>query len=238
MSCMIVNFLAAINLIEDKFIGNKLAEDVVEKELKKTRLKRSKVNIEIPMLAGTRKQINNVSDKPVPAKEETEKKEQVKPIVIEKNVGKKFVIELPANPATGYVWFWQLTDPLRERPVELIKKEYVSPRTGILGGEGIVKFTFKAMKVGSMSVVLVKRRLWEKNTDVDMRHYDVTVLYKRHKFKTKEELEAAKKSACDQSATSNSQAEKTMQQTKETTQSGQKGAIDQNNKPDTSIKDV
>lgn len=109
--------------------------------------------------------------------------ELVKPVVIEKNVGKKFVIELPVNLANGFSWYWMVNDPLKERPVELIKKEFVAQNTGLLGGEGKVRFTFKAMKVGKTSVILYKKRLFEKNSVEDIRYYDVTVHYKRHLIK-------------------------------------------------------
>ena len=60
------------------------------------------------------------------AKKEKKLKEsaqaELKPIKIEKNVGKKFVIEIPVNLSTGYAWYWLVNDPLRKRPVELYQE--------------------------------------------------------------------------------------------------------------------
>lgn len=106
---------------------------------------------------------------------------------IETNVGKTFVIVLPENPTTGYTWFWQVNDDAQKRPLELIKKEFVAKEIGVMGSAGsggTARFTFKAMHIGSAPVVLTLKRIWEKNSDVDQKRFDVIIHPKKYK-KTK-----------------------------------------------------
>lgn len=66
--------------------------------------------------------------------------------------GETFMLELQANPSTGYVWGILVNQPSKERWIELIKSEYKPDKPGRIGGGGTLNFTFKAMKsTGSAS---------------------------------------------------------------------------------------
>lgn len=100
---------------------------------------------------------------------------------IETTVGKTFTVELPENPTTGYTWFWQVSDDVHKRLVELIRKEYVPQQPGMVGSGGTAKFTFKAMHVGSSPVILTLKRIWHMNSDQDQKRFDVNVHAKKYK---------------------------------------------------------
>lgn len=89
-------------------------------------------------------------------------------------VGQKFVIELPANPSTGYSWYWLVNEPTKEMPVELIKQEYRANKR-LAGSQDVMRFTFQAHHEGLTTIVLYKKRIWQKNSDADMRRYEVNV---------------------------------------------------------------
>lgn len=100
--------------------------------------------------------------------------ENKKLIIIEKTIGQKFIIELPANPTTGYSWYWLINESFDQLPVKLSRAEYVAEKTGLVGSGGVMKFTFDAHKAGSTSLVVVYKRRWE-NTDLDRREYEINV---------------------------------------------------------------
>lgn len=94
---------------------------------------------------------------------------------IETKVGRQFTIELPANASTGYSWYWLVNEPTKDIPFTLIKKEYAAKRSDMVGSDGIMTFIFKATRAGSATLMLYHKRLWEKNSDTDMRRYTVTI---------------------------------------------------------------
>lgn len=100
---------------------------------------------------------------------------------IETTIGKSFVIALPENPATGYTWFWQVSDDVQKRAIELSHKEFVAKEPSMIGSGGTARFTFKAMHAGTVPVVLTLKRIWEQNSDVDQKRFDVIIHPKKHK---------------------------------------------------------
>ena len=100
---------------------------------------------------------------------------------IETTVGKNFVIVLPENPTTGYTWFWQVSDDAQKRVVELTRKEFVAKEPSMVGSGGAVRFTFKAQHTGTTPIILTLKRIWEKNSDVDQKRYNIVVHSKKYK---------------------------------------------------------
>ena len=100
---------------------------------------------------------------------------------IETTIGKSFDIVLPENPTTGYTWFWQVSDDAQKRPLELTHKEFVAKEPSMIGSGGSVRFTFKAMHAGTTPIILTLKRIWEKNSDVDQKRFDVIIHPKKHK---------------------------------------------------------
>lgn len=100
---------------------------------------------------------------------------------IETTVEKTFAIVLPENPTTGYTWFWLVNDDSQKRIVELIRKEFVAKEPSMIGSGGSVKYTFKAMHAGTTPIVFTLKRIWEKNSDIDQKRFDVIVQPKKHK---------------------------------------------------------
>ena len=100
---------------------------------------------------------------------------------IETTVGRTFVIVLPENPTTGYTWFWQVSDDAQKRLLELTNKEFVAKEPSMIGSGGTARFTFKAMHPGTTPVVLTLKRIWEINSDVDQKRFDVIIHPKKHK---------------------------------------------------------
>jgi predicted secreted protein len=100
---------------------------------------------------------------------------------IETALGKTFTIELPENSSTGYSWFWSVNEDMHKRMIELIRKEYIPQQPVLSGSGGTVKFTFKAMHAGSVTVILTLKRIWQMNSDQDQKRFDVIVHAKKHK---------------------------------------------------------
>ena len=51
----------------------------------------------------------------------------------------------------------------------------------MIGSGRAVPFTFKAMHAGTMPIILTLKRIWEKNSDVDQKRFDVIIHPKKHK---------------------------------------------------------
>jgi inhibitor of cysteine peptidase len=72
--------------------------------------------------------------------------------------GKRFAVELDANPTTGYTW--QLTaDPGGQ--VQLVGSEYTAAGTQLPGSGGTQRFTFQATATGTTSLAFGYVRPWE-----------------------------------------------------------------------------
>ncbi len=74
--------------------------------------------------------------------------------------GTKIVISLPSNPTTGFDWY---IEELPENLEPVGAKTYVNSETdkNVVGAGGITKFTFKAVKNGEGTLVLIYKRNWE-----------------------------------------------------------------------------
>jgi|GEM_PF-578937 len=85
------------------------------------------------------------------------------PIVVE--VGQEFVIVLESNPTTGYQW--QLTEPLEEEVLSLVKTEFQEPEEdGLVGAAGEERWTFKAEGRGDTTIDFAYVRPWEEEPEV------------------------------------------------------------------------
>ena len=73
--------------------------------------------------------------------------------------GQRVVIELKANPTTGYAWF------LESFPssLELVKFSFTPGGTNMPGAGGTQTVEFRAKSPGTAAIDLVYRRPWEKS---------------------------------------------------------------------------
>lgn len=75
---------------------------------------------------------------------------------------RQFVVKLPANPTTGYLWTVKQYD---KAILQLTSREYLKPQTKLIGAGGVMTFTFSRVKgaVYPTSTVLLFRyaRSWE-----------------------------------------------------------------------------
>jgi predicted secreted protein len=93
----------------------------------------------------------------------------------ERTIGQKIVINVPANLSTGYSWYWLIDDSFKEMPVVLTDKEYIPSQEARAGQAGVMRFTFKAVRRGQMTITMYNKRLWQQNSDIGMRQYKITV---------------------------------------------------------------
>lgn len=70
--------------------------------------------------------------------------------------GKQFVIELTANPSTGYSW-----DAGKNPNVKLVSSEQVAASSAAPGAPGTQRMTFKAYNTGSSTLELAYARPFE-----------------------------------------------------------------------------
>lgn len=75
------------------------------------------------------------------------------------SVGQQMVVEVDANPTTGFEWSVESNSD--ESVVSLENDEYVAPQDGAVGQGGQEKLTFQALAEGSSEVVLVYRQPFE-----------------------------------------------------------------------------
>jgi len=83
--------------------------------------------------------------------------------LIEVEKGEEFAIVLESNPTTGYMW--ELTEPLDEEIIHLVKTEFEEPDVELLGASGEEKWTFKAEGLGDTSITLSYVRPWEEEDE-------------------------------------------------------------------------
>jgi inhibitor of cysteine peptidase len=74
--------------------------------------------------------------------------------------GSKFMIELEANPTTGYSW--QLSAPPGDQ-VSLIDQDYTPTGQQQPGSGGVQQFTFEAKTAGKTTLAFDYVRPWEKD---------------------------------------------------------------------------
>lgn len=72
--------------------------------------------------------------------------------------GQTFVIELEANPTTGYEWTAEAN-----ANAELVKSAQIADDTTMVGAPGMQQLTFRATKAGSSTLVLNYARSFEPN---------------------------------------------------------------------------
>ena len=85
--------------------------------------------------------------------------------------GKQFVIELDANPSTGYTW-----DAGKNPNVKLVSSKQVSSKGAQPGASGTQRMTFKAYKTGSSTLELAYARQFEGGVPpAKTASFDVTV---------------------------------------------------------------
>jgi inhibitor of cysteine peptidase len=71
--------------------------------------------------------------------------------------GGDFTIKLESNPTTGYSW-----QPIYDDTyVKLISNDFVQA-TKLLGGGGLERFIFRAIKPGNSNIEMLYKRAWEK----------------------------------------------------------------------------
>jgi predicted secreted protein len=80
---------------------------------------------------------------------------------IEVGKGQNFVLTLPSNPTTGYIW--QPAEPFDERILRFIGHEYRSDHPGLTGAGGREIWIFKAVGTGETRIMLKYVRPLEKN---------------------------------------------------------------------------
>lgn len=73
--------------------------------------------------------------------------------------GDEFKIELESNPSTGYRWHLIF---FNKKILKFISSEFVPKTASQIGGGGIERFNFKAIKEGTTSIKLVYKRAWER----------------------------------------------------------------------------
>lgn len=85
--------------------------------------------------------------------------------------GEEFVIELDANPSTGYTW-----DAGKNPNVKLVSSKQVSSKGAPPGASGTQRMTFKAYKTGTSKLELAYARQFEGGVPpAKTASFDVTV---------------------------------------------------------------
>jgi predicted secreted protein len=77
--------------------------------------------------------------------------------MIDAKVGEIFSVELESIPGAGYQWDADFDG----QKVEIVKKEFVPPGTGAIGGSGKDVFKFKPLAGGDTELRFVYKRPWE-----------------------------------------------------------------------------
>ena len=85
--------------------------------------------------------------------------------LIEMSVGQTLILNLGSNPTTGYDWSY--AGHSNSIITEQGKPAYTANQIGkgLVGGGGIVRWTFLAIKPGSESLKLEYKRPWEKDIE-------------------------------------------------------------------------
>lgn len=90
-------------------------------------------------------------------------------------VGGQIVITLDSNPSTGYTWEAQGLDTTIFKQVG--EATFVSSDPGLVGAGGTLTLTFKVLKAGTASLMLVYHRPWETGVE-PLDTFSVTVTVK------------------------------------------------------------
>lgn len=73
--------------------------------------------------------------------------------------GQTLILSLPSNPATGYRW--NLREVSSEQLKSLGPEVFSSPKSDMIGGDGISTWRFQAEQAGSGRLYLTYQRPWE-----------------------------------------------------------------------------
>lgn len=78
----------------------------------------------------------------------------------ELQVGDTLILTLDSNATTGYTW---VIDPAVDATLMTVKDEYIAPVTppNMVGAPGQQKFTFNALKAGTVELKMVYKQNWE-----------------------------------------------------------------------------
>ncbi|QRG65519.1 protease inhibitor I42 family protein [Brevibacillus choshinensis] len=86
--------------------------------------------------------------------------------------GHSFALTFPANPTTGYQWFF--SNPLDQRFLTLVSNEYIPPASpSRIGQSGHQVLTFHAHLPGMTSIAMKYCRPWD---DTDCGTFSFTIV--------------------------------------------------------------
>lgn len=77
--------------------------------------------------------------------------------------GQTLIVSLPSNPATGYRW--ALRDVSAEQLKSLGPEVYSSPKSDLIGGDGLSTWRFEAVEAGGGRLYLTYQRPWEADVE-------------------------------------------------------------------------
>ncbi len=90
---------------------------------------------------------------------------------IQAHTGDQILIQLSANPTTGYSWTIDKTDTTI---LALQRETYTPSPGGLVGSGGTTVFTFTAQHPGTVQLQLKYWRSWEGDSSI-IKRYDVTI---------------------------------------------------------------
>ena len=73
--------------------------------------------------------------------------------------GETFDVGLAATPTSGYAW--ELDQAAAGDLLEFLASEFIPSRAGIVGGDAMQVFTFKARRAGEAQLRFLYSRRWE-----------------------------------------------------------------------------
>ena len=73
--------------------------------------------------------------------------------------GQMLIVSLPSNPTTGYRW--NLREVSAEQLKSLGPEVFSSPKSDVIGGDGLSTWRFEAAEAGSGRLYLTYQRPWE-----------------------------------------------------------------------------
>ncbi len=77
--------------------------------------------------------------------------------------GQTLIVTLPSNPTTGYRW--DIRDLSTEQLKSLGPEVFSSPKTDLIGGDGLSTWRFEAADTGTGRVLLTYQRPWEADAE-------------------------------------------------------------------------
>jgi inhibitor of cysteine peptidase len=92
---------------------------------------------------------------------------------VELKRGDTLIVELEGMPTTGFQWEVVSADEAVIKPEG--DPEYKDSQPGLIGGEGLLIFTFKALETGRTELNMVYHQPWEKDTP-PAKTFEVTVI--------------------------------------------------------------